>query len=99
MNYQTTKQASQYIYETIQKVDPESEILNKTSIQEMLQEEILDRLELEMDELDIKTLDDNRTNEDFFDTYLSKKYEDYTSILTDIVNDILSDYILDDTKE
>jgi hypothetical protein len=44
-------------------------------------------------------LEENKADELFFDTYLSKKYDDYWNILTDIVNDILSDYILDESKE
>lgn len=99
MNYQTTTQAAQYMYETIKKVDPDSEILDQKTIKELLQEEILDRLELEMNESDILTLDNNKADESFFDTYLSKKYEDYQDILTDVMNDILSDYILDETSE
>lgn len=99
MNYQTTIQAAQYMYETIKKVDPDSEILDQKVIKEILQEEILDRLELEMNESDIKTLEDNKADENFFDSYVSKKYDDYEDILTDIVNDILSEYILDESQE
>ena len=92
-------QAAQYVYETIQKVDPTSEILNQKNIQEIIQEEILDRLELDMEDKDIRALEDNKTDDLFFDSYLSKKYDDYWNILTDIVNDMLSDYILDESKE
>lgn len=99
MNYQTTIQAAQYIYETIKKVDPDWEILDQKAIKEILQEEILDRLELEMDESDIKVLEDSKADENFFDSYVSKKYDDYEDILTDIVNDLLSEYILDESKE
>lgn len=99
MNYQTTIQAAQYMYETIKKVDPDSEILDQKVIKEILQEEVLDRLELEMNESDIKTLEDNKADENFFDSYVSKKYDDYEDILTDIVNDILSEYILDESQE
>lgn len=99
MNYQTTKQAAQYMYETIQKVDPTSEILDQKIIKEILQEEILDRLELELEESDIITLENNKADENFFDIYVAKKYDDYEDILTDVVNDILTDYILDESKE
>ncbi|MEI6672266.1 MAG: hypothetical protein WCL02_02660 [bacterium] len=99
MNYQTTTQAAQYMYETIQKVDPTSEILDQKIIKEILQEEILDRLELELEESDIITLENNKADENFFDTYVAKKYDDYEDILTDVVNDILTDYILDESKE
>lgn len=87
------------MYETIQKIDPTSEVLDQKTIKEILQEEILDRLELELEESDIITLEDNKADENFFDAYISKKYDDYEDILTDIVNDILSEYILDESKE
>ena len=96
MNYQTTQEATQYIYETIQKVDPNAEILDKDNIIGILQEEILDKLELEMTPEDIETLDKNKEDENFFDTYLKAKYSDYQNILTDIVNDILGWYILNE---
>jgi hypothetical protein len=70
-------QAAQYVYETIQKLDPTSEFLDQKNIKEIIQEEILDRLELDMEEKDIKTLEENKADELFFDTYLSKKYDDY----------------------
>lgn len=99
MSYTTTTQAAQYMYETLQKVDPTAEILDTKTIKEIIEEEILDRLEIEMDESDIITLDKNKSNENFFDTFLSKKYEEYPNILTDVVNDMISDYILDDSQE
>lgn len=73
--------------------------MDQKVIKEILQEEILDRLELEMDESDINVLEENKTDEGFFDSYIAKKYDDYEDILTDIVNDLLSEYILDESKE
>ena len=99
MTYSTTTQAAQYMHETLQKIDPNAELLAPTAIKEILEEEILDRLEIEMDESDIITLDNNKSDENFFDTFLSKKYEEYPNILVDVVNDILSDYILDESQE
>lgn len=96
MNYTTTSQAADYIYDVIEKVDSKADILDKKNIKGVLEEEILDRLEQDMTVEDIDALEKNDADPEFFDKYLSKRFRDYQDILTDIVNDIVSDYILNE---
>ena len=90
MEYRNSLQAAEYIYNTIKKLDPEEDIVDKEQLLEILQEEILDTYELEMQAQDLDILEKNKNDKEFFDTYLKEKYDDYQDILTDIVNEIIS---------
>jgi len=95
MDYKTTKEAAAYVYNTLKKVDPEGEILEQEKIEKLIQDDILDKLELEMDSADIIIITKNKDEEGFFDAYISEKYWEYEDMLTDTVNDMLSGYILE----
>lgn len=93
MDYKTTKEAALYVYDTLKKVDPEGEILEQKKIEDLIKDDILDKLEIEMDPEDLAVLEKNKDEEEFFDIYISEKYGDYQDMLTDTVNDMLSGYI------
>lgn len=95
MNYTTTKEAAAYVYDTLKKVDPAWDILEVEKIEELIKDDILDKLEIEMDPEDIAILEKNKDEEGFFDLYIEEKYGDYQDMLTDTVNDMLSGYILE----
>ncbi len=99
MDYKTTKEAAKYVYDTLKKVDPEGEILEVEKIEELIKDDIIDRLEIEMDPEDIAILEKNRDEEDFFDAYITEKYGEYEDMLTDTVNDMISGYILEEEGE
>lgn len=96
MHYQNTTQAAQYIYDAIKNVDPKEDIIDVDEILEILQEEILDTYELELQPEDLKTLEENSEDKHFFDKYFKEKFDDYHNVLTDIVNEIISGYLLDE---
>ena len=54
MNYKTAKEAALYIYDTLKKTDPEGEILEPEKIEELIKDDILDKLEIEIKELEEK---------------------------------------------
>lgn len=95
MNYKTAREAAKYVYDTLKKVDPEGEILEVEKIEELIKDDILDKLEIEMDPEDVVILEKNKDEEEFFDLYLEEKYGEYQDMLTDTVNDMLSGYILE----
>lgn len=96
MNYTTTKEAAAYVYETLKKVDPEGEILKIGKIEELIKDDILDKLEIEMEPSDLEILEKGKNEEGFFDTYIEEKYGEYQDMLTDTVNDMISGYILEE---
>ena len=96
MNYTTTKGAALYVYDTLKKVDPEGEILEVEKIEELIKDDILDKLEIEMDPKDLEILEKGNEEEGFFDAYLEEKYGEYQDMLTDTVNDMISGYILEE---
>lgn len=90
MNYTTTKEAAAYVYDTLKKVDPEGEILEVEKIEELIKDDIIDKLEIEMEPKDLEILEKGRDEEGFFDLYLEEKYGEYQDMLTDTVNDMIS---------
>ncbi len=99
MNYKTAKEAALYIYDTLKKTDPEGEILEPEKIEELIKDDILDKLEIEMNPEDLAILEKNKNEEEFFDIYVSEKYGEYQDMLTDTVNDMISGYILEGETE
>jgi len=99
MTYTTTKEAALYVYDTLKKVDPEGEILEVEKIEELIKDDILDKLEIEMEPKDLEILEKGRDEEGFFDLYLEEKYGEYQDMLTDTVNDMISWYILEEGEK
>lgn len=95
MDYKTAKEAALYVYDTLKKIDSEGEILEPEKIEELIKDDILDKLEIEMDAEDLVILEKNKDEEEFFDIYISEKYWEYQDMLTDTVNDMISGYIVE----
>jgi len=81
-------EATKYIHNIIKEMNPE---VQEAEIYETILEEVLETADVELSEHDIEVLDEHNADLEFIDKFLQKKVPDYQELLTEIVEDMISD--------
>lgn len=82
------KQATQYVYNQLQKINPE---VNKEDVYDTILDEVLESVEYTLQDEDMKFLEENEKNTAAIDEYLASILPEYADLLDDIVTDMISE--------
>ncbi|MBU0627309.1 hypothetical protein KKG31_07410 [Patescibacteria group bacterium] len=96
---ETVKQATTYVCENIKKLSNVKDIdaLEKEIIYDMIQDKVLERFESQFNELDADLIDQDIMEEyEALEVFLKVKFPNYTSVLEDVVKEILTEYMIED---
>jgi len=88
----TPSQAAQYVIDTIQKLHPE-EILDKEEITDMIEDNVIERLEEHISEEHIQEIRERWDDEEYIMSYIEQKVPNYYTILNQLANEILANYL------
>lgn len=86
------KQATQYVYNQLQKINPE---ISKEDVYDTILDEVLESVEYALQDEDMRFLEENEKNTAAIDEYLSSILPEYADLLDDIVTDMVSEEIVE----
>lgn len=81
----TMEEAADLIYEELKEVNAE---IKKEDVYDTILDEVLESVEDELSDADIKFLEDNIKTPEAIDEYLQKKISSYHELINDIVSDM-----------
>lgn len=84
--------ATEYVYKELKIINPDIE---KDDVYDTIMDEILESVEYIMTDEDTKFLEDNEKDTVAIDEYLQSKIPDYHDLLTEIVEDMISEETLE----
>lgn len=87
------QQATEYLYKELKAINPDIE---KDDVYDTIMDEILESIEYALSEEDVKFLEDNEKDNKAIDEYLQSKIPEYKELLSEIVEDMVSDEIIEE---
>ncbi|MEI6775016.1 MAG: hypothetical protein WCL18_10000 [bacterium] len=84
----TIKKATDYVFKQLKAINPDIE---KDDVYDTIMDEILESIEYTLTDEDVKFLEENEKDTEAIDEYLQRKIPDYRDLLSEIVEDMVSE--------
>ena len=94
----TLTEAVNYVHNYITQYDQWWEVIDKNTLYEMMEQELLEAVEWILSDEDMKARVSSK-DDTYLDKLLDERLEDYPTLLQEMSNDIISDYVLTEDKE
>lgn len=94
----TLAEAVNYVYNYMAQYEQWWEVVDKNTLYEMMEQELLEVVEWILSDEDMKARVSSK-DDTYLDKLLDERLEDYPTLLQEMSNDIISDYILAEDKE
>ena len=94
----TLIEAVNYVHNYITQYDQWWEVIDKNTLYEMMEQELLEAIEWILSDEDMKARVSSK-DDTYLDKLLDERLEDYPTLLQEMSNDIISDYVLTEDKK
>lgn len=94
----TLAEAVNYVHNYISQYEKWWEIIDRDTLYEMMEQELLEAVEWILSDGDMKARVSSK-DDTYLDKLLDERLEDYPTLLQEMSNDIISDYVLSEDKE
>ena len=94
----TLIEAVNYVHNYITQYDQWWEVIDKNTLYEMMEQELLEAIEWILSDEDMKARVSSK-DDTYLDKLLDERLEDYPALLQEMSNDIISDYVLTEDKK
>ena len=94
----TLTEAVNYVHNYMVQYEQWWEVVDKNTLYEMMEQELLEAVEWILSDEDMKARVSSK-DDTYLDKLLDERLEDYPTLLQEMSNDIISDYILAEDKE
>lgn len=94
----TLAEAVNYVHNYMVQYEQWWEVIEKNTLYEMMEQELLEVVEWILSDEDMKARVSSK-DDTYLDKLLDERLEDYPTLLQEMSNDIISDYVLMEDKE
>ena len=94
----TLAEAVNYVHNYMVQYEQWGEVIDKNTLYEMMEQELLEAVEWILSDEDMKARVSSK-DDTYLDKLLDERLEDYPTLLQEMSNDIISDYVLTEDKE
>lgn len=94
----TLAEAVNYVYNYMVEYEQWWEVIDKNTLYEMMEQELLEAVEWILSDGDMRARVSSK-DDTYLDKLLDERLADYPTLLQEMSNDIISDYVLTEDKE